>query len=712
MRRSGLAAVIISSLLVVACSEQPTAPTDRTTPPGGGPAFTAVCTSPTTSCIQNLINALFPKGDLLKSANSLWANIQTKVNQGPKGLAQAQAKAMELVAFGLKNFYAGKLIGGMEEDTQDNLIALAAAVFQYTGLSSVPPIPEGGLGADGAAVIITPQSPTTLVITGTKEAGFSVPAGAAPTTVLVTISPLPNSPGPLRTSLDQYPRFYHFASSPDVTFNLALTGSICQSQDFEPFGDLRLAHNVSPFGWGDVEILPLGSASLVPLDCPEPVGTLEHGGLIGLASAGWSFLGRTVGPLATAILLPDELHAGTLETCCLTGTFKKFSEFGAVDPGSNPASLNYNPDEATFSDLSAAPGGTVTPAPSVKVTSQNGSPIANVPVLFAVGEAGGTVNGGSTATVNTNSNGIATVTSWILGEEPGTYTLTATPLAVAQVGSPGTPPYKPAAAFAPTSLTFTATATTVTPVSSSLQLIASSNAGGVLVEDTDAPSQGATLNQLSATVNAFAENAEMSVLTKGSAVATWQSGGAGQIIFTDIGWTTVGAQDPSHAYMYGGTDWTYTFTANESGTFSLDYDNTLDPATTNDFGLNGFAFSWAQGAGELQQEAFFSPTAEGTLTKSVVAGTTYTARLENWANISGPLGSRTAYMSGTFNWSVTPTPIILLSQSVRSSSGVVAPLATTQLQCEGTQRRVCTRRYQGRQPGNVTSNGFNLKQTK
>ena len=449
------------------------------------------------------------------------------------------------------------------------------------------------------------------------------------------------------------------------------------------------------------------------LDCSllaEPIGTLERGGLTAFASAGWSLLGRTVGPVATAILLPDELHAAALETCCIGGTLKKFSEFGVVDPASNPASLDYNPDAATFDELSAPAGTAVTPAPSVVVKSQNGTPIANVPVVFAVGEEGGTVNGGGTATVNTNASGIATVTSWILGTEPGTYTLTATPPAVAQVGSPGTPPYHPAAEFDPLSLTFTATTGTATPVSSSLELIASSNAGGVVVEDTDAPDQGATLNQLSATVNALAENGEMSILTKGSAVATWQSGGAGQVVFTDFGWTTVAVEDPlSHAHTYNGTDWTYTFTANTSGSFNLDYDVTLNPATTDDFGLQGFVFWWGEGAGppEAQQLLCFdpdsdvlgcAPTATGTLSRPVVAGTTYTVRLDNAANIFGAVGSRTAFMGGTFDWSVTPAPIILLRQSVRSPSGVVAPLATSQLQCEGTQRRVCTRTYQGRQP--------------
>jgi hypothetical protein len=317
----------------------------------------------------------------------LWSNVKTKFAQGPKGLTAAQAKATDLVYFGLKLFSAGKLIGGTSAATQAKLAELSAALSQYVGGSGVPVIPEGALGPDGAAAIITPESPTTLVITGTKQAGILIPAGAAPTTTLITIVRLPDSPGPLRTSQDQYPLFYHFSSSPEVTFNVNVTGGICQSATFDAttFARLRLAHNVSPFGFGDVEILPRVNAPF--LDCSllaEPIGTLERGGLTGFASAGWNLLGRTVGPVATAILLPDELHAAALETCCIGGTLKKFSEFGAVDPASNPASLDYNPDAATFDELSAPAGTAVTPAPSVVVKSQNGTPIANVPVVFAV----------------------------------------------------------------------------------------------------------------------------------------------------------------------------------------------------------------------------------------------------------------------------------------------------------------------------------------
>src|SRR3954471_17908632 len=250
MRRPHLLTVVATTVFFIACSEQPTAPGNRSEAPQ------SALSSPScgVSCIQTLINQIFPAGDLLKSANSFWANVQTKVNQGR--LADAQAKANDLVTFGLKNFYAGKLIGQMGDGTQNKLAALIEALYQYTGLTSGPAIPPGALSPDGAVAVITPSSPTTTVLTGTKQAGVIVPAGAVTTTTLVTISRLPNSPGPLLTSLDQYPLFYEYASTPAVDFSHPVTTGVCQT-DINPtiYNRLRLAHNVG-VNFGDVQILP------------------------------------------------------------------------------------------------------------------------------------------------------------------------------------------------------------------------------------------------------------------------------------------------------------------------------------------------------------------------------------------------------------------------------------------------------------------------
>lgn len=67
--------------------------------------------------------------------------------------------------------------------------------------------------------------------------------------------------------------------------------------------------------------------------------------------------------------------------------------------------------------LSGVAGSAVSPAPSVKVTDGSGNGVAGVSVTFAVTAGGGSVSG---ASQTTNSLGVATVGSWILGTAAGT----------------------------------------------------------------------------------------------------------------------------------------------------------------------------------------------------------------------------------------------------------------------------------------------------
>jgi len=89
---------------------------------------------------------------------------------------------------------------------------------------------------------------------------------------------------------------------------------------------------------------------------------------------------------------------------------------------------------------SARVGTAVTVPPAVIVADQHGNPVAGVAVTFAPGTGGGSVN--PTTPVITGADGIAAVTTWILGTVAGPNTLTATSGTL--VGSP---------------VTFTATAT-------------------------------------------------------------------------------------------------------------------------------------------------------------------------------------------------------------------------------------------------------------
>jgi plastocyanin len=121
----------------------------------------------------------------------------------------------------------------------------------------------------------------------------------------------------------------------------------------------------------------------------------------------------------------------------LTGaTSSPFNVFGTATQIAQNGGDNQNAPVST---------GVSTP-PSVIVRDAGNVPVPGVPVTFAVASGGGTVS--PTTPVNTDDNGIAVITSWILGPNPGQNTLTATASSLA--GSP---------------LTFTATGVNVALIS-------------------------------------------------------------------------------------------------------------------------------------------------------------------------------------------------------------------------------------------------------
>src|SRR5439155_1119103 len=93
--------------------------------------------------------------------------------------------------------------------------------------------------------------------------------------------------------------------------------------------------------------------------------------------------------------------------------------FTATGTAGNAGSIAVNAGNGQ----SATVGTAVLTAPSVVVKDQFGNPKAGVSVTFAVTSGGGTVN--PTTALTTNASGIASVTSWTLGNTAGANTLTA-----------------------------------------------------------------------------------------------------------------------------------------------------------------------------------------------------------------------------------------------------------------------------------------------
>ncbi len=455
MRRPVFVAVL-STLLMVACSEQSTEPNppDRTPSTSLDVIGVGACpaTPPTAAQLLTQINQLLPNSPIRAVVIALVNALPPRFQDRLKTIVRTQIFLIQ--DFVLKAFYAGKLNGGKSAGTFDNVLQLIRSLYCYVGLTP-PNFPSTTNGQDVAVGVVFPTSPTTTISTPSAHAAVTVPQGGAPSATTIVVRSLPNTPGPLLTSLNQYPLFFEFSGTTatgDVVFNQNVTVGVCPVAG-TPVGNLRLAHNVAPNQFGDVEILP--PATTVPGVSCQDLGFLsgaDHS-MFATGSTRWRAVTRALDPVVEA-LLPEPLHASAvaLVTTAVGGTTKKFSPFGVVDVASNPASLAVKPGVSTH--VNVTPGSVVSPSPAVVLKSANGTPIANVPVVFAA-SSGGTVSGGASQTVNTDASGVATAGDWNPGTTLGDHTLTATPPAIAQVGS--VEPYKPAAAFNPTSLTFTAT---------------------------------------------------------------------------------------------------------------------------------------------------------------------------------------------------------------------------------------------------------------
>ena len=133
----------------------------------------------------------------------------------------------------------------------------------------------------------------------------------------------------------------------------------------------------------------------------------------GIATVGSWTLGTTIGP-----------NSLTASGTGLTPASVTFTAKGIAGSAASVVGVSGITQSATA-------GGPVGTLPSVKVTDANGNPVPGFAVAFGVGPNSGSVTGGNAIT---DSSGIATIVSWVLGTTPGAQTLVGT--AGALTGSP------------------------------------------------------------------------------------------------------------------------------------------------------------------------------------------------------------------------------------------------------------------------------------
>ena len=184
-----------------------------------------------------------------------------------------------------------------------------------------------------------------------------------------------------------------------------------------------------------------GDGQTAPVGTPVPVNprvrvTDAEGGGVPLVAVTFSVILGEGSVTGSAVLTDDdgraEVGSWTLGTVAGTNRLQAavsgltpvvFSATGSPGP---PASMTVN-----GGDGQTAQAGTVIPIPpSVRVRDSFANPVPGVAVTFSVLPGEGSVTG---SPAWTNSSGVAGVTTWTLGPDPGVNTLTATTVGVEEV---------------------------------------------------------------------------------------------------------------------------------------------------------------------------------------------------------------------------------------------------------------------------------------
>jgi hypothetical protein len=189
--------------------------------------------------------------------------------------------------------------------------------------------------------------------------------------------------------------------------------------------------------------------------------------------------------------------------------------------------------------------------------------------------------------------------------------------------------------------------------------------------------QGSTAGPLSVSIAADSASPGEGARAEATAnvAANWSDRWAGQVSFTNVGGSTVGAT--GYADLEANASWTYTFTPTVTGTFVIDYQTTAQGSSSTlsnpALGLNGIDIYCGLGAAPPQNLIFSSGlNAAGRTGMKIDANETYTIEIEVGANIVGDLGTTGESISGTFDFDVQPS--LVTPEPSTSRSALVAAL--------------------------------------
>jgi PEP-CTERM putative exosortase interaction domain len=109
-----------------------------------------------------------------------------------------------------------------------------------------------------------------------------------------------------------------------------------------------------------------------------------------------------------------------------------------------------------------------------------------------------------------------------------------------------------------------------------------------------------------------------------------------------------------NGYVAIGGYWGYTFEANETSTFTLDWNASILTAT-DPFGLAGFVFYFTSEFATPYEEMHAGT--QGSLTRELIAGHRYYVQVAPHANQLGIAVPGDNYLTGQFHWTITPVAV-------------------------------------------------------
>jgi adhesin/invasin len=393
----------------------------------------------------------------------------------------------------------------------------------------------------------------------------------------------------------------------------------------------------------------------------------------GIATVGSWTLGTTAG--ANSLSITSTGLTGSPLTVTATGTPGTAATV-AINGGNNQ---------------SAPAGTTVATAPSARVTDLNGNGVPGVTVTFQVTGGGGSIAGGAPVT---NASGIATITSWTLGNAVGSNTLSATAPGLA--GSP---------------LAFTATG--VTGAAAVMAVNAGDNqaasAGGQVTTPPSVLVTDAFGNPVAGISVTFAVASGGGSITGGSQTTS-------ALGIATVGSWTLGATAGSNTLTatstgLSGSPITFTATGNpgsatnialvqgngQTGTVGSTLGTTLQVLVTDNLAnpVQGVTVGWATGSGNLSPASSVT-NASGIATTTWTLGTTPGA-VSATGSVGGLTGSPVAFsatanpgapvnititqgngQSATVNTAVATAPAVRISDQFNNPlSGVAVTFAVT-----------------------------------